>query len=818
MRVSLNTIKKFTEVTLPVYELVDKINAQLGGVEEVVEMADRYKDVRVARIISCTKHPNADKLSVCLIDTGKGEQVQVVCGAPNVKEGLLVAWLPPGSSVPSSYSDPEPFVLGARELRGVMSHGMLASPKELGLGESHEGILEIDEDLKPGSSFATAFGLDDVLIDIENKMFTHRPDCFGQLGVAREISGILHQPFHSPVWYTDLPSYHSGEGLDLKVKNEAGSVVPRFVAAAVKNVKIKQSPVWLQAELIRLGSKPINNIVDITNYVMLLTGQPLHAYDYDRLSQGQIGARLARSGDKVKLLNGKTYELHETDIVIVDGKNIVGLGGVMGGGNSEVNENTSSIVVECATFDMYAVRKTSMRHGLFTDAVTRFNKGQSPLQNEYILSLALRYIDEIAGGELASQVFDAHGAKKLVSPAAVSVNASFINERLGLSLQSSEINRLLSNVEFSVTETHKGKQHTLLISPPYWRTDIEIPEDIVEEIGRLYGFDKLPKVLPKRTITPASQNPNIALKNQLRRSLSTAGANEVLTYSFVHENLLTNAGQNPKYAYKLSNALSPDLQYYRTSLMPSLLDKVHMNLRTGYDSFALFELGKVHFKGEMDADEPSVPNEDNHLALVIAHKKMDTQSGAIYYQARTYLHQILNINDFKLMPLKDFDTSTDVWGRELTAAYDPLRSAVIVKNWQIRGIIGEFKASVTRAFKLPEHTAGFEIHTELLKQKELTYAALSRFPSVWQDISLKVGEHVNYASVYDIIRKVTETSEWNIGVKPTSIYQSIEQAKYKTFTFRFTVSSSERTLTDKEVSGLLELVESALRDIGAIRI
>lgn len=257
MKVSLNTVKQFTKVDLPIDELVAKINGQLGGVEEITNLGERYEGAVIAKVLTCKKHPNADKLSVCEIDAGEAKPVQVVCGAPNVRVGMYVVWLRPGSTVPASFGDSEPFVLGSRELRGVMSNGMLASPKELGLGDSHEGILELDPDeqtqvssvIKPGAQFATTYCLDDTIITIENKMFTHRPDCFGVLGVAREIAGIQHQAFRSPDWYRNLPSFESGDGLELTVKNEAPMVVPRFMAAVIKDVVVKPSPVWLQAEI-----------------------------------------------------------------------------------------------------------------------------------------------------------------------------------------------------------------------------------------------------------------------------------------------------------------------------------------------------------------------------------------------------------------------------------------------------------------------------------------------------------------------------------------------------------------------------------------
>ncbi|MDB5165863.1 MAG: Phenylalanine-tRNA ligase beta subunit [Candidatus Saccharibacteria bacterium] len=810
MKVSLNTVKQYTDVDISVDELVTKINAQLGGVEAVIDLGARYEKATIAKIVKCEKHPNADKLSVCEIDAGTGENIQVVCGAPNVREGLFVVWLPPGSTVPASFADKAPFVLEARELRGVVSNGMLASAKELGIGESHDGILEIDPnewkpsdvEIKPGTSFARAYGLDDTIIDIENKMFTHRPDLFGQLGVAREIAGIQHKQFTSPDWYKKTVEFGSGEGLKLEVRNDTPEIVPRFMAVAIKNVVVKPSPLWLQAELVRLGSKPISNIVDVTNYIMLLTGQPLHAYDYDKVATGVLGARAAKQGETIALLSGKTIQLDESDMVITDGQKSIGLAGVMGGAETEVSADTKNIILECATFDMYTVRKTSMRHGIFTDAVTRYNKGQSPLQNPNVLHLAMQSIVDTAGGEEGSEVVDNKNLsafeEKYTRP--ITLNETFINSRLGLTLGHDEIRQLLENVECIV-----GGETDSTITPPFWRTDLELAEDIVEEVGRLYGFDKLPHTLPRRSIKPAPRNADRVLAQKTRDRLSRAGANEVLTYSFVHENIIKQAGQDSAQASKLSNALSPDLQYYRLSLTPSLLNKVHMNIKAGFDGFAIFERNKVHFKGEMDPDEPNIPHEDEHIGLVIAHDDKQKPSGSPYYHALKYLGQITKLEAAQLVPLASFDLAKDEWGRQLTAPYEPHRSAIIVKDDEIWGVVGEYKRSVKRAFKLPDFTAGFEVHQAIITEPEVVYAPLSKYPGSERDICFQVARSTPYADVVRVAAEAANHETIDCSIQPVDIYQP-DVGDTKNITLRLTFTSQQKTLSGDEVTALVKAV------------
>lgn len=366
--------------------------------------------------------------------------------------------------------------------------------------------------------------------------------------MAREVAGITGRQFTSPSWYKVLPEFNRGDVQELRVENNASAVVPRFMAVLVKDVVVKASPLWLQCELVRLGSKPINNIVDVTNYIMLLTGQPTHAYDYDKLRGQALIARMANEGETITLLNNKTYELTPDDIVIADAEGPVGLAGIMGGRDSEVSDTTTNVVLECATFDMYAVRRSSMRHGVFTDALTRFNKGQSPLQNPYILSLLLSSLYDVAGGRQASDIYDV-GTTSQALPA-VKASVEFINSRLGLQLSTDEVMKLLQCVEIDVSRA-SDQSTELSIVPPFWRTDIEQPEDVVEEVGRLHGFDKLPRELPRRLASPAAKNTRRVLKQRVRDSLTRVGANEVLSYSFVHENVMKRAGQNTDYAFRL---------------------------------------------------------------------------------------------------------------------------------------------------------------------------------------------------------------------------------------------------------------------------
>ncbi len=839
MKVSLNWIKQFIDFELPpVDELVERIGGQLGAVEAVEDLVAKYQGIIVAKVISCVGHPNADRLHVCKIDDGGKTQgvdrdsdgnVQVVCGAPNVREGMLVAWLPPGITVPESVGK-APFVLEARELRGVVSNGMLASPKELALGDSHDGILEIDKEAQPGDEFAPVYKLDDYIIDIENKMFTHRPDCFGALGVAREIAGILGHAFRSPDWYQPNPTFPAKSAdLQLHIENELPELVPRFTAITLANIQVGPSTVWLQVALSKVGQKSINNIVDLTNFYMLITGQPLHAYDYDKVKAltgsdaAQITARYPKSGEKIKLLNGKEIEPRSEAIIIASGDHLIGVGGVMGGSETEVNAETKNIILEAASFDMYSIRRTSMAHGLFTDAVTRFNKGQSPLQNLAVLAKVTAEIQKLSGAVVASDPVDASRVedRQWVHPP-VPVSTEFINARLGLSIAAEEMKTLLENVEFQVGVDGE----MLTITAPFWRTDVETREDVVEEVGRLYGFDKLPLELPQRSIKPVAKDPMLELKSAIRESLVKAGANEVLSYSFVHGDVLAKAGQDSKEAFQVTNALSPDLQYYRLGLTASLLDKIHGNIKSGYEKFALFELGKGHNLRHASDAEGGVPTEIEFLDLVYAADNKHAASGAAFYQVRNYLDALAA--DFGLelayAPVIE-DPKVPV-----SEPYDLKRAAYITvaQTGDFLGMLGEFKLAVRKGFKLPEYAAGFcigpaAIQEAIEKNKSAKrYHALPRFPKVTQDITLKVAANLSYQELYqfvwdDLLKVQPEHTLPTLSL--LDIYQREDDAEHKQVSFRLAIASYKKTMTDVEVSSLLDVVATAAHEkFGAERV
>ena len=825
MKVSLNLMKMFSDDAqwkLPVAELVKKIGAQLGAVEETIDLSDKYSGIFVAEIVAAEAHPSADKLGVYQLNVGEAEPTQVLAGDKTLKVGDKVAWIKPGATVPASWGTAEPFIIGTREMRGLTSNGMMGSGKELDMNDDHSRVQVLDTDAPAGTPFAEAYGLvGDAIIDIENKMFTHRPDAFGHLGVAREIAGIQNLPFSSPDWYSlDAALPVQDVELPLTVKNEIPALVPRYTAITLSGVSVEPSPLWLQLTLHKLGIRPINNIVDITNYMMVLTGQPLHAFDYDKVAGQTIVVRKPQKGETLALLDGRTIEPNKDAMLICDAEKPIALGGMMGGANSEIDANTTRIVLESATFDMFTIRRSSMQHGVFTDAVTRFSKGQSPLQTVAAAAKAVQEIQNLAGGRVGSVTDSVHvpeAVQRGSVHAPVVTTASFINSRIGTTLAARDIAVLLGNTECSVEE--HGDE--LIITPPFWRTDIEIPEDIVEEIGRMHSYDAVPLSLPQRD-TLAVELPAIdELKNRIRDILARGGANELQTYTFVPAKLLRSVGQDPAKAFAIRNALSPELEHYRLSLTPGLLDKVHPNIKAGYKQFGIFEINKIHIKDDVALDCDGLPREYQTVAFVFA---SDSQlPGAAYYRAKKYMSYLLKELGVPYHVAPAEQAPGFEVGRQVFAPFEPKRAGyVFVGEEDFAGFIGEYRGAVAKNLKLPQTVAGFEIDIErLLKHaRGPQYQPLLRFPATEQDVCLKVASTVRYGDLERLVRdSLPADDRLRVTISPLDIYQREDDAAHVQITFRIMLQHHDRTLTTSEVNDMLDgVVQKIDAAIGAERI
>lgn len=828
MIISVNWLKKFVDIDLPIADLQTLIGARLVEIESVVDLGKKYKDVLIVRVVECAPQEGTDHLNLTKIDDGgvvkdierdENGLIQVVCGANNVTAGMLAAWLPPASIVPDTFDDKEPFVLTAKNLRGVMSNGMLASAKELDLFDDHTGIVVIDKEVPVGSSFAAVYELDDYLLDIENKSLTHRPDTFGILGFAREVAAITNKPFVTPEWFVnEYPTYGEKDGsMDApKVLIDDPSLSSRYLAVVMSGADgTRQSPLEIQTYLARVGVRPISAVVDVTNYLMMLTSQPLHAFDYDKLlavagGKAEIHVRVGRDKEKMVLLDGREVELTSEDIVIAAGETAIGLAGAMGGLNTVIDDNTKNIIIESATFDLYKLRATQMRHGIFSEAITRFTKGQPAELCAPVLSNAIELMGEWAGAKRVSDVSEANGTS--IESSSLTITTQFINNVLGSSFELSEIEKILKSVEFATVEKSTNE---LSVAAPYWRADIHIPEDIAEEIGRIQGFDEITPTLPLRDFTAVRPSNFDTFCQQIRRILVRAGANEILTYSFVHGDLLKKAGQDPANSYRIINSISPDLQYYRQSLTPSLLNVVHSNIKQGYENFALFELNKTHQKTR-DLNEEKVPIEDTNLAFIIASRSSKTT--APYYEAKRYLSFIGEMSGLDIEFIAIDAKSTDA----ICTPFEYRRSAYVLdkNSGQSIGIVGEYTKSTARFFKLPAFIAGFEIDVDALykaiREAPSKYTTLSRFPSTSRDVCFQVNQDISYSEIINSAQSAIKTSELKIEISPLDIYQD-KSVETKNITVRIQLTSNTKTLTGADIDAEIKKIsDSVIKKTAAV--
>ena len=807
MRISLNWLKKYVNIKVEDDELIRLIGARLVEVEEVIDEAHKYDNIYIVRVEKAEKIPDTH-LSLCQINVGKKDLVQVVCGAPNVRDGMLAVWIAPGATVPASVHEDAPFVIGKRKMLGKYeSNGMLAGADELDFDTRHEKIAEIDPNMaEPGDLLMDVFELNDKILVIENKSLTHRPDCFGLIGFAREVAGILGEKFVEPEPDSAaellLPGHAQGRKLryasrapkltvpevtnsatpefsdqersnsdalksSVKISIESPTICPRYTALVLEKhgelqaKYLSEQDIWLS----KAGMRPIDPIVDATNYLMLLTGQPLHAFDYDKFikvggtKKPHIKVRLAKSGEKLALLDGKTIELNSNDIIIASNNTPVALAGAMGGESTEIDDHTKNIILESASFSLYNLRKTQMSHGIFSEAITRFTKGQPPYQT---LVVAKECAAKLKSGFKVTSVSDAYPepAKQIV----VKITTDTVNDLLGTDYSAAKITKTLENVGFEVTANMDSPEMNVLV--PMWRTDIKIPEDIIEEVGRLRGYDNITPVLPLHET--ATKNPVFDFKTTLRDTLSRLGANEVLTYSFVSGRLLENANLEPKNSYKIVNSISPELQYIRQSLVPSLLDKAYVNQKIPFDKFALFEINQVYQKS-WKLDDEKVPIEKTNLGFVLAERK---NKGTAYYQAKHYVERLLgelNITA-KFEPLTEFSAKKLGIMSAAAAPFEPKRSAVVIADsGDVLGVVGEFKNSVRYNFKLQPYLAGFELNIENLlqnrnKNHEIYLGSIEK-----RDLTVATKD--NYAKLVAKIQKIIDDNHLTVKISPIGIYQ-----------------------------------------------
>ncbi|MDR1300406.1 MAG: phenylalanine--tRNA ligase subunit beta [Candidatus Nomurabacteria bacterium] len=603
----------------------------------------------------------------------------------------------------------------------------------------------------------------------------------------------------------------------LQVTIKDAGLCPRY-QAVVMGLPAKLGQRYLDpmmVEIAKAGMRAIDPIVDVTNYLMLVSGQPLHAFDYDKLVKvgGQdtahIIVRAARDGETMTLLDGKEIAMGEGDIVITSNDVPVALAGAMGGANTAIDENTRRIVVESATFNLYNLRGTQFRHGIFSEAITRFTKGQPVGLTDFVIREFMAMTAEKYGLKVISEVVDAY--PKAVRASVVKITTEQVNGLLGTGFGFDEIATTLENVGFKV----KLVGETLNVTAPWWRTDIHIAEDVIEEVGRLNGYDEIPTQLPERNYRSVTPDAMGNLKSKIRQILAAAGANEVLTYSFVSGGLIEKANQDPKGAYKIINSISPELQYVRPSLTPSLLEKIYENYRAGERDFALFELNSVYNKGAMSEDEPDLPADFHQLGLVV-NSKNDKEDA--FYLAKRYLTELLERLGYKstMRPFRIGETEKDKrrLERAIYRPFEPKRSAEVYVGEQWVANVGEYKADVLKNFKLATPVAGFELNLDHLlfdtEKPEIARRQLPKYQDVERDITFRVSGELVFAKLEELVRKTLVAGGLWFEIEPVSIYQG-KNPQAKNISFRLTFANYEKTMTGAEIASIMDEIAAVAK-------
>lgn len=805
MKIPLNSIKKLTKIEIEEKELIEKVFTQIGAVEDIVDLEKKYSGILVAKILEKAEHPDSDRLGVYQLNIGNDQKVQVVAGDKSLEVGDTVAYFTPGTKLPyNAKPESNENIVQKITLRGVESEGMMASAKELDISGDHTKVMRLDSSLIEGTAFNTAYGLNDTVIDIENKALANRADCFGILGVAREISAMQGLKFVAPDWYSnpDKNKPKVVEKLPLEIVNEAQVNCPRYMALVVEDVKIQPSPIWLQVELSKVGIRSINNVVDITNYLMVLTSQPLHAFDYDKVIEKseeklpKIVVRQAVTGEKLLGLNDKVIELDETMTVICDSKHPIALAGIIGGKDTEIDENTKNIIIEVANFNRYNIRKTSWKTGVFTDAASRFTKAQDPNQCKAVLYQAIRMCNELADGSVASKVIDSYPVIK--DQVVLELDVKKANLITGLKLSKKQMIEILVNINYEVEDL--GDKVKLKV--PTYRQDVNIIEDVYEDISRIFGFNSISVTLPFKSITPAPIYKAWELKQEVRNILSSIGANELLTYNFISSLLLSNYKIDPNIAYHIKNSLSPDLEFMRVNLVPSLLEKLKENLNRGYSNQTLFEINIGHNKREIDNE--NLPIERWTLAVVNTKSSQDNTLSH-YYNVKSIvdvLEKKLNLKTLGYTLVADvIKDELPIWIQNILGQHNENRAAVITYEQDSKkyylGILGELSNEVLHSNGLPLDTSSLEIDLSTLSNALSAFSSYqepSRFPKITQDLCFVMNTDIQFNAIKQEILSILKSTHMYFELEVIDIYASPKQPETKQMTFRLSLQSRDKTL------------------------
>lgn len=796
MFVSYKWLQDYIDLTgVTASELAEKITKSGIEVEGVEILNDGIQGVVVGHVLEREQHPNADKLSKCLVDIGGEQPVQIICGAPNVAQGQKVAVATVGAVLPGN------FKIKRAKLRGEESNGMICSLTELGIEgkvvpkEYSEGIFVFPADAEVGVDAISKLNRDDEILELS--LTPNRADCLSMLGVAYEVAAILGREVKLPETHLQ-PSTEKASDY-VKIVVEAKEDNPLYVAKIIKNVKIGPSPLWMQTRLMAAGIRPHNNVVDITNYILLEYGQPLHAFDYDRLGSKEILVRRAVDGEKFVTLDDAERTLTSDHLVITNGTEPVALAGVMGGANSEVTSDTTTVLLESAYFNGATVRKASKDHGLRSEASARFEKGVDPNRVRAAGERAAYLMATYAGGEVLESAVEADTLT--VEPAVVSITLEKINRVLGTDLVMNDVKEIFDRLQFGVSI----EEDTITVTAPTRRGDIKIEEDLLEEVARLYGYDNIPKTLPFGSTTPGRLSEYQQKRRVVRQYLEGAGLYQAVTYSLTSEEKASQFALEKRDTIRLSMPMSEERSILRLSIMPQLLEVLKYNSARQNDSLGVYETGAVFLANGKD----TLPSEKEHLAAAISglwssHSWQGEKKAVDFFVIKGILEGMFA----KLGLLEQVQfVQAQVDGMH------PGRTAELHLNGEKIGFIGQVHPTVQKELDLKD-TYVFELSLKAVLEAEtpaLQYEAIPRFPSITRDIALVVNRETVSGTLKEII--VTAGAPLLKEAVVFDLYEGDKmEAGKKSIAFSLKYVDPERTLTDEEVTKIHNRVLEALEE------
>lgn len=797
MEVSYHWLQEYLQLNVTPQQLADKISRTGIEVDSTHVAADGLKKIVVGHILDVKQHPNADHLHVCQVDIGADEPTQIVCGAPNVAKDQYVIVALPGARIADNIK------IKKGKMRGEASNGMICGLQEIGFSDAvvpkefADGIYVFNEPVQVGSPVFPYLGMDDPILSLE--ITPNRADALGMHGVAWEVGAIYDQKPHFEKVTVTENNVATSDLLSADVANR--KLAPSYQLRMVQNITIKPSPMWLQIRLWNAGIRPINNVVDVTNYMMLTYGQPLHAYDYDKINGHQLHVRHANDGEQLLTLDGKEYQLQNDDIVIADATKPVALAGVMGGAATEVSATTTTIVLEAASFDAVSVRKSAQHHNSRTAASSRFEKGTNLADINTALDAAASLIAQLADGNVTNGTISASSVTPL--PVVIDISLDRINHVLGTQLSGDEVQHIFERLGFEVTNS----DDLFSVSVPPRRWDIAIEADLIEEVVRLYGYDNLPATLPVMAMTPGALNSQQKLLRDTRHYLESAGLDQAISYALTTEEKATQFMQAPSFATKVAWPMTNEHVYLRENLISGLLNDIAYNVARKQNDVALYEQGRVFLK---DNENDKRPTEVEYVAGAMT--GLMTTNGWNTNKRAVDFYDIKGVVAFLLSNYHLQDAIT-YQATDQHLQMHPGRTADIYVGNEMIGFVGQVHPQIAKQYAIPT-TYVFQLDMNkvlALPKQNIKAHPTAKFPAVTRDIALLVTRDVTNEQITDVINNNGGAYLQDVSLFDVYTGTNIADDK-KSMAYTLTFLNRQQTLTEEQVNAAMNKIIKHLQE------